>query len=355
VATFSQSGAKTDWRRRLSVGFRWLAGHSRVLSVPFVLCIYGYLGFRLAQDWDTLGPTFSQARYGYLALASILLFVALGVTAGRWFVTLRLLGAKISWWESLRVWFLSQAGRYIPGSIWPYVGRMYWGAETVSSDKMVSSLALELLFRVSSETGLAALLLLIWALIAGRDGCWLAGAAAFAAAVVVGHIIVIYVGPRLYRRLTPVLQNKVPGWAFLGALQLSNERICIQWIYYTVCLGAVGVAFYVFVAAFYPLGIGALPALTGSLAAATVIGFLIPLAPNGWGIREGILAFLLARLMPTSVAVMISMTSRAWLALVEALWVVVILILSRKLHTAPVTFDVTVTRSLVQELRSKES
>ena len=80
--------------------------------------------------------------------------------------------------------------------------------------------------------------------------------------------------------------------------------------------------------------IGALPPLTGSLAAATVIGFLVPLAPNGWGVREGILVFLLAQLMPTSVAVMVSVTSRVWLALAEALWVILLVALARLFRTA---------------------
>ena len=52
------------------------------------------LAFRMAQDWDTLGPTFRQARYDYLVLSCGLLFIALGIAAGRWFVTLRLLGGQ---------------------------------------------------------------------------------------------------------------------------------------------------------------------------------------------------------------------------------------------------------------------
>ena len=63
----------------------------------------------------------------------------------------------------------------------------------------------------------------------------------------------------------------------------------------------------------------------------------MPLAPNGWGIREGILVFLLARLMPTSVAVMISVTSRVWLALPEALWVVLLVAFTRLFRTAAPT------------------
>ena len=315
-----------------------MSRHSRTLSVPFVVAIYGLLAFRMVQDWDTLGPTLHQARYDYLALSCGLLFIALGIAAGRWFVTLRALEVKIGWWESLRVWFLSQAGRYIPGSIWPYVGRMYWGAGTVPSDKMVGSLALEIIFRVSSETGLAAFLLLLWVLIAGWGERWGLMAAAFAVAVAVGHALLLLFGPRVYRWLTPVLQTKIPGWAGLGGLSLTRASMCGQWLYYSASVCAVGVAFYFFVSAFHPLEIDALLPLTGSLAAATVIGFLVPLAPNGWGVREGILVFMLAQFVPTSVAVMVSVTSRIWLALAEALWVILLVALARLFRTtAPAT------------------
>ncbi len=321
---FLRSGTKIKWKRHVFASIRWLTQHSRALSIPFVLCIYGYLGLRLFQDLDRLGPTFRQAQYEYLALSSVLLFLALGVTGGRWFVTLQRLDVKIGWWESLRVWFLSQAGRYIPGSIWPYVGRVYWGAEAVPSSKMMASIALELLFRVSSETGLAALLLLFWAFVTTSGRNWRLETMIFAIVVAVGHLAVILAGPRLYGRLTPIMREKIPGWEGMSALRQTAADICVQWLYYAASVAMVGVAFYFFMTAFYPLEIIALPALTGSLAAATVIGFLTPFAPNGWGIREGILVFLLAQLVPTSIAVMVSVTSRVWLALIEGFWVIVL-------------------------------
>jgi glycosyltransferase 2 family protein len=134
-----------------------------------------------------------------------------------------------------------------------------------------------------------------------------------------------------------VLHTKIPGWAGLGRLSLTRASMCGQWLYYSASVCAVGVAFYFFVSAFHPLEASALLPLTGSLAAATVIGFLVPLAPNGWGIREGILVFLLAQFVPTSVAVMVSVTSRIWLALVEAVWVILLVALTRLLRTTAPT------------------
>lgn len=321
---FLRLGTKSKCTCRLGASVSWLTQHSRVLSAPFVVCVYGYLGLRLFQDWNRLGPTFRQAQFEYLALSSLLLFLALGVTGGRWFVTLRRLDVEIGWWESLRVWFLSQAGRYIPGSIWPYIGRVYWGTETVPSPKMMTSLALELLFRVSSETVLGALLLLFWAFATNDGQDWQSRSIILVTVVIVGHLVVIFVGPRFYEKLTLILREKIPDLEGINALRLPAADIWVQWLYYAASVAAVGIAFYFFTMAFYPLEILDLPALAGGLAMATVVGFLTPFAPNGWGIREGILVFLLSSLMPISIAVIISVTSRVWLMLIEGLWVIIL-------------------------------
>jgi glycosyltransferase 2 family protein len=355
VATSSQSEPGTESQGRFAAAGRWLVRHSRTLSVPFVISIYGYLIYRLVQDWDTLGPIFRQARYGYLAFSSLLLFLALGIVAGRWFFTLRLLEAEIGWWESLRIWFLSQAGRYIPGSIWPFVGRFYWSAGVVPADKMAISLGIELVLRVSSESVLAAVLLFVWALISDPVDNGLAWAAAFAAAVLVGHMVLAFAGPHLLRRLAALLGRKAPDLASLEYVSRGHSGLVALWGYFAASVIAVGIAFYFYVDAFYPVDPSALPALIGALSAATVISFLVPLAPNGWGVREGILAFLLARFMPTSVAVMISVTSRVWLAIVEALWVVVVVAPTRRPRTVQNGVESGADGSLIQDQEQRSS
>jgi hypothetical protein len=85
----------------------------------------------------------------------------------------------------------------------------------------------------------------------------------------------------------------------------------------------VGAAFYLLVTALYPLPLSVLPALTGSLALSMVLGFLFPLAPNGWAVREGVLAFQLSQLMPSPVAIVMSIAARIWLSVGEALWILI--------------------------------
>ena len=86
----------------------------------------------------------------------------------------------------------------------------------------------------------------------------------------------------------------------------------------------VGGAFYMLVGAFYPVSIDVLPMLIGSLAASVVLGFLVPFSPNGWGVREGVLVFLLGQIMPASVAIVLSIVARIWLSVAEGLWIVAI-------------------------------
>ncbi|MFQ5875125.1 MAG: hypothetical protein ACE5JL_15195 [Dehalococcoidia bacterium] len=101
-------------------------------------------------------------------------------------------------------------------------------------------------------------------------------------------------------------------------------------VYYAITVIAVGAAFYLLVQAIYPLPRQVFPALTGGLAASVVLGFLVPLAPGGWGVREGVLAFLLGQIMPSPVAIIISIASRLWLSLAEGIWILLALRLGRE-------------------------
>ena len=57
--------------------------------------------------------------------------------------------------------------------------------------------------------------------------------------------------------------------------------------------------------------------LSGAFSLSSVIGILALFAPSGLGVREGILAIFLNQVMPTSVALVVSVASRLWITIAE--------------------------------------
>ena len=305
-----------------------LRKHSKALSVIFVMGWLCLLGWQLSRDWGSLPEGFlSNVRYGWLLISVGLLLLALLATSLRWWLTLRVMHVSIPWWTAVEIWFLSQLGRYVPGGVWSYVGRFYLGRTEMRQDVVITSMVLETGLRVVSEILVFLLTLPFWPNIGFLTSFpvipLLAG--------VIGGVTILH--PRILQAVghSPYLQR---FGAKLESIDFSTVRyrmVLLLLAYYILTVIAVGVAFYMLVGAFYPASPVLLPALTGSLSASVVLGFLVPFAPNGLGVREGLLVFLLSQMIPASVAVILSIATRIWLSVAEGLWIVAILGLRKAL------------------------
>lgn len=304
----------------------WLRRHSKKLSALLMMGIFGLLAWQFIRDWHSLPPGFfSNVSYPLLlASLAVLIPVELFVSL-RWGLTLRAINVPIGWWTSVRIWFLSQAGRYLPGGVWSYVGRFYLGRSEMSQEMVVASMVLETGLRVVSEVLVFLVSLPFWADSGFIDE---------------GTVLLLISGVGLgLLLLHPTLLERLSEMAFLrrvalGPVDLSRLRyrnVLALLAYYVLTVFMVGGAFYLLVAALHPLPVRLFLALVGSLAASVVLGFLVPLTPNGWGVREGLLAFLLSQMMPFSVAIVVSVAARIWLSLGEAIWIVATIYLRQAL------------------------
>lgn len=80
-----------------------------------------------------------------------------------------------------------------------------------------------------------------------------------------------------------------------------------------------GVSFFLFVNSIFTISISYLFFLTGTIAAAGLIGLFAVFVPAGLGVREGILTLALQEIMPLTFAGIISLASRLWLTIGELL------------------------------------
>ncbi len=138
-------------REVLTRAGHWLRRWSRVLSILVTVAILGLLAWRLVVDWRNLPPGFfSKVRLDLLLASVAALVAALLLVSLRWGLTLRAMQVPIGWWTSVRIWFLSQAGRYLPGGVWSYVGRFYLSRAEMTKEATFGSIVLETGLRVFS-------------------------------------------------------------------------------------------------------------------------------------------------------------------------------------------------------------
>lgn len=308
---------------RLDRALKAMRAARRPLSYAFGAALLVLLAVVAYRNWQELPAGFlSSIDLPPAAAALGMVFVSYYFVSLEWHLTLRALGARLPWRVTARVWFLSLAMRYLPGGIWTYVGRAYMsGQRQMNRGVVVASLVAEAAFRVASELIVFTISLWFW-----QDlGQWSSWAPALSAICVIGAVAlgIIMTSSRSRDVLT-----RVRWFRESGLPSLKPAAYCGLLAYYVLAVFLTCFALFWFSRAIYPFSVEQMPAFIGVLAFSSTVGFLFPLAPNGWGVREGIVVALLGLLgVPPAVGFVIAMGSRIWLFAGEVLWMGIALLL----------------------------
>ncbi|MES1242747.1 MAG: lysylphosphatidylglycerol synthase domain-containing protein [Acidobacteriota bacterium] len=238
----------------------------RLLGALLLAASLVYLGIFAARHAAALPDIRWDARTG-LALAGAVAVYGLTLLSSSmaWYLLLRSAGEKTKPGDAASVFLLSQVGKYLPGNIGQYVGRVALAkGRGLATGPVLVTLALE----ASCAVG--------------------AGLALTAAAYPLS--LADRLGPG---RLLAVLLIGILA-IVLGARFKASDRLRIR--AGLACLGLYSFNFLAFGGCAWLLASGALeagtaplPTLAAIFAAAWVAGFVTPGAPAGFGVREAVL------------------------------------------------------------------
>lgn len=296
---------------------RWILTLARIALVVLVVwAIFRAVGLDLARiDRQELARW--SPSPGLLLLASTLL---LGVYLGHALLWRRIVSdlgvgrPRLS--ATVRVFFLANLGRYLPGRIWQIAGMAYLGRQAgLTAMGATAAAALgQLTFLI---TGAAFLTLLL----PGWAGPLPVIVASALLASLAGAVLWLRVSPRA-RRLRAWTRARLgrPAADALGLVGRIRPRKALAWVLaYGATWALLGVAFVLFVTAFVPEAAGEARHLAGALAASYLTGYIAIFAPGGIGVREAVMTVLLDQVVPTSAALLIAVASRIWFTAVELL------------------------------------
>lgn len=288
----------------------WARRHSKPIQYVFALVVLGFLGQYLYRGWNELAEYEFRLDWKSLALASVLVMLVFFLIPVCWGLILRIfLGVQLSWRSSIRVWYLSQISKYLPGGLWNYLSRIYLCSERdISKTKALLSIVLETILILMAQTLTFLLSLLFWSGNLSRTG-WV---------LLVLPLGLLVLHPRIFQGILGLAGQRMGlGSVPLVTIRFGNLGLLLG--LYTAGAITTGIAFFFFANAIYRLPLQLLPVLTGIVTLSLIVSFLAPFAPNGFGVREGLLAFLLSQYMPSSMAILISLAARLWLTAGELL------------------------------------
>ncbi len=286
------------------------------VRVVLTLALTFFLFRSLRLSWAQiahLDPVAWRPRPVPLVASFALLLAVFTYLVALWARMVRSLGGPaLGVGESMRIFFLANLGRYVPGKVWQLAGLTYLAGKRGVSLPVASC---------------AAVLGQIFSL----------GAAALMAALA----LTVAAGTRLPRELLPValalaaliaLLTTVPGALRLllrVAFWLGRSRQDVpsldrwfgaRWlvIYLPAWVGY-GAAFGLLWSGFETLPPVPWLAAVGGFAGAYFLGYAAVFAPAGIGVREGAMAVLLAPWIGAAPATVLSLIARLWMTLAEIL------------------------------------
>ncbi len=280
------------------------------LRLAFIAVAVGLLIYALVSQWGAIHR--SLDRMGPLAVVGALGAAMLGLffSALCFRALLIELGNRLPLPAALRVFFLSQVGKYLPGSVWPLLAQVELSRD-LGVPRQRSATAGVLFLGLNPITGLivAAATLPIFSPDAARHYLWALAVVPIGLAVlhprvlnpVLGQAFRLIRRPPLERPLRAAGLARAAGWLF------------VMWLCYGLSILALAA----------PLGIrGGQSFLvsTGAYALAWSAGFLVVIAPAGLGVRDAALVLTLTPVMSVASATAVAAVSRVVQTAGDGLW-----------------------------------
>lgn len=277
----------------------------RALRAAWLVAVVVVVGIVLADRRSEVGAALGSLSPGALAGSMVAALVAVGVTGQLWRTLLAGLGAPLPVGAALRVFFVGQLGKYLPGSVWPLLAQVEMGRDHEVPGR-VSAAGLVLFLWVHLCTG---------AIVAALFLPWLGWPPAVALAALPGLLLLLPrpLGAVLNRGLRLLRREPLPRLPGRAAMARATAWAGLAWLGYGIHVQVLARGIGTDQAGEVGLG-----AAIGAFAAAWVAGFVFLVAPAGAGLREGVLVALLP--LGTAPALAVALVSRLLVTAADVLW-----------------------------------
>lgn len=299
------TGRLCPYRYPYRVNFR--PNVKRILRPSFLVLALGCCGYALAARWDETSRALSDISWPIVGLALVAALAGMCTLMLGLRAALAGFGSTLPLRGAIRVWFIAQLGKYVPGKVWVLAAQVELGREyKVGRKRMVSATLLAMAITMATGLAVAAVALPLTSPATTEDYWWL-----------------FLLAPVLIAALHP----KIVTWSLNLALKVVRRPPLERPADLAATLRAVGwslLGWALFGAHIWLLSMAAggsgktLPlTAAGAYALAWTVGFLVFIAPGGIGAREAALTIALSPMLPAGAPIVVAIVSRVVFTLVD--------------------------------------
>ncbi|WP_261558514.1 lysylphosphatidylglycerol synthase transmembrane domain-containing protein [Frankia tisae] len=292
--------------RRSGRGPRWW------LVRGALLVALGLMVLALASQWNDVRDSFRLLTVGSVVASGVATILAVGTTVLSWRALLAGLGAELPLRAAVRIFFVGQIGKYIPGSVWPVLAQMELSRDYGISRPKAASASLVVLALAVPSGGLAAAITLPFVSADALASYW------WALAAVPVFAVLLY--PSVLSRLLALAFRLLRRAPLDEPLTLRPIAVGAGWLLVSFCW--YGLATWLLVRDLDPeVGGGRLMLLSvGAYALAWTAGFLVLVVPAGAGVREAVLVLALAPAVAGGPATLVALVARLLATVADLVW-----------------------------------
>ena len=276
-----------------------------------------FVGRSVFLNWNELRrlDVAIRLRPFWIILAAIMIWTAYGILIEAWRRILIGWGQTLGYGPGMRIWCLSNLGRYLPGKVWSVVGLAVLAQRSGVDGWAAAGSALVM---QALAVGTGALVVSI-----GAPGA-ASPIALTVACTLAGCVILALAWPRAAERVVSVVR---PGTEFrslpLSVVLMGMAVTLVSWASY-------GAAFWLLAKGIFEATDFSMVQATGIFAAGYIVGLLALFAPGGVGVRELVFVALLAPIFGSGGALALSIAARLLLTATEASAALVALFADRR-------------------------
>jgi len=287
----------------LAIKYLW------ILAVVVFVVLYFYTHF------DTIVKIVYTIPVFNLLVAFCALLVAKILLSYITFLSLRYVGEYISFYKIFLIYNITQLAKYIPGSIWQFVGKAgAYSNEGMEVGAIKKSIFIEILWVLFSAFTVGIILVLSGDLLEIES--IIINTQQYALFFGIGILITFIIAGFYYKKTLSFL------YLFIDNIFLDIKIFFVLLFIWFL----LGMSFYITLEPYVEnVSIVLYIDIVGLYALAYAIGFLVPFAPAGIGIREAILIGGLATILSAEQAIVLASLNRIIYIIVEVVIVMLII------------------------------
>jgi hypothetical protein len=263
-----------------------------------------YLLVRESGDLTTAAHRLSPAR---VALSATMAVAGNMCMARTWMALLHGFGVQVGRRDAAAVFYTSQLGKYVPGSVWPVLAQVRLGARWGAPRRVMLAASILLLTLITVTGILVGTLLLPWSSADGLHRYWWL-------LVLLPPLVTL-----LHPRVVSALIDRVSLWSGGERLEarVSASGVLRAGLWAVLAWVVLGTHLLILMTAYGRVDLLDAAAAVGGIGLAWAAGLAFLPAPAGAGVREGVLVLTLGPIVGGEAALTVALASRALLILAD--------------------------------------